>query len=747
MSGQPFRARFGFDAMAQKTVNIADGTADQDAASFGQLRKHQDLKVVGTMAGLPSPLDLDPTKRPLTGHSYLVLRDGKGQPLNRLLTWNQAQDVAAGVLEVDVIEPAADAAVITAQAGTDDSGVHFDIAGGTGVGALLTLTANADGTISGSVDAAGTGYRIGDRATFAAKSLAWGGAMTGDTVVVVTKINAPQQLGGWAPVGMVDWIRDLRTDPQITQGAQKGDLQLLTEQNHELIQVWDGSAWITLYSTENIDARIAALSLFEGTVKQVGGTAVPGAIDIDALPDITDTTSANVQAVLPKVSHYWTWTGTAGYVIKAGDGQGVGRDLAGAVMQVGDWVQLANRGGDGSGAGSNGGAPSFSWVHIVGDLLAKSRADVLYSLRAFTAGNYESGSLVTSAGAIYRATAGVVPADPIPGATGAPWQKVPLEITQSSDFQLLDNPTGTGKLAIADGQSIVWKTDHFEPADAGKPAAKSFYVQADASGFDTGTSLCLFTTGYSTANRRSANFIVQVTDVTGDIRDLDSHYIFAVTYTDASTPRIVRMNLMSSSVGATIRGRRCVLTRGLASSLDVGCYITPTSNGSLNSSKWQIVVHGHADEIAKLVPGDGKVVPQETAYSNQQNRSFPMGLNYPDGAMRPRWFRSKTPPGGSISENDIWINTASNNDLYVNFSTTPVPSWQLVSGGAGGAPSTLNTLSDVDPTGLADGDILKYSSGDSKWKAAKPPSFVAISKADYTALAVKDPNVVYLVHN
>ena len=149
--------------MAKKTVNLADGTADQDAATYGQLRKHQDLKVVQSMAGLPSPTDPDPTKRPITGHSYLVLKDPFGQPLNRLLTWNGAQDTTAGVLEVDVIEPAADKAVITAQAGTADGGVQFDITGGTGAGALLTLTANADGSISGTIDTPGTGYRVGDR--------------------------------------------------------------------------------------------------------------------------------------------------------------------------------------------------------------------------------------------------------------------------------------------------------------------------------------------------------------------------------------------------------------------------------------------------------------------------------------------------------------------------------------------------------------------------------------------------------
>ena len=731
--------------MAKKTVNLADGTADQDAATYGQLRKHQDLKVVQNMAGLPSPTDPDPTKRPITGHSYLVLKDPFGQPLNRLLTWNSAQDTTAGVLEVDVIEPAADKAVITAQAGTADGGVQFDITGGTGAGALLTLTANADGSISGTIDTPGTGYRVGDRVTYPAGSLAWGAAMTGDTVVVVTKINAPQQLGGWNAVGIVDWVRALRTDPQVTQGAQKGDLQLLSELDHESIQVWDGSAWVTIYSTENVDQRIAALSLFEGTVKQVGGTAVPGAIDIDALPDLTDTTSANVALVLSNVSHYWTWVGQAGYVIKAGDANGVGADLTGAVMQVGDWLQLANRGGDGSGTGLNGAAPDFHWVHIGGDLLAKSRADVLYSLRPFVAGNYESGSLVASNGAIYRATKGVVPADPVPGATGAPWVKVPLNIQEAGDFQLLDNPAGTGKLALKDGDQLTWKTDHFEPMAGAKPASKSFYVQADPSGFNVGTSLCWFLTGFTATQKRSANYIVQVTDVTGNLNSPDAHYIFSVTYTDTSRPRIVRMQLMSSSVGSTIRGRRAVFTRGLAGTDNVGCYITPSSNGSLNGSKWQIVVHGHPDEIEYVTPGDGKVVPAETSYSQEQNRSFPMGLDYPAGAMRPRWFRATSAPQSDISENDIWIDTSHHNDLYVNFSTSEIPSWQLVSGTASGAVSALSGLDDVDLSGLADGNVIKYSQSDKKWKPGAGLQFQAITQAAYNALATKDPNVLYLV--
>jgi hypothetical protein len=207
---------------------------------------------------------------------------------------------------------------------------------------------------------------------------------------------------------------------------QAGDLEFVTESTHEAIKVYNGNSWVTLFSTDTMQAAIASLSLFEGTAQQVGGT-VPGAIAFDAMPDLTATDATTAAANLAKVGHYWTYVGTAGRAIVAGDPNGIGRDLVLAVMQVGDWIQVANRG--------TAAAPNLVYVHIGGDLLAKSRADVLYGLKAWVAGNYEQDSLVNYQGSIWRATGPVTPTDTAPGTvasagppvvTAAPWEKIPL---------------------------------------------------------------------------------------------------------------------------------------------------------------------------------------------------------------------------------------------------------------------------------------------------------------------------------
>ena len=217
-----------------------------------------------------------------------------------------------------------------------------------------------------------------------------------------------------------------------------GDLQVTTEPNHEELKAYDGSSWRTLFSADAVKGWIAALSLFEGTAKQVGGTAVPGAIELAALVDLAAADPAGQAAALAKVGHYWVWTGTPGYTVQAADPSGVGRDLATAQFQVGDWLQISNRG--------TAAAPDLRWVKIGGDLLARTRADSLFGLHDWAAGNYEKGSLINFEGAIYRATRDVLPVDTKPGTeavaavpagpggvppavvavTAAPWGKIAL---------------------------------------------------------------------------------------------------------------------------------------------------------------------------------------------------------------------------------------------------------------------------------------------------------------------------------
>lgn len=411
MSGQPFRARFGFDADNRKLIELADPTDATDGVNLQTLKREAGFHTVARMGNLPSPSDPDPKKRPVPGRGYLVKFDLSGNLQDRIAVWDPTLSTTGGVGAVDVIEPAADGAVIAAAAGTDDPGKP--ITAGKGVGGVMDLTANADGSITATITTPGTGYAIGDSMIVPAASLGWPG-MTGDTTIQVTALTGASSTGGWRFIDPHIWTKPLRTDPDPPAGAQTGDLSATTELNHEELKVWTGTTWHTLTSTDAIKGWIAALNLFQGTAQQVGGTVV-GAITLDNLPDITNPTIGAGEA-----SHYWVWTGTAGYVIKPADPNGVGADLSTALLQVGDWLQVSAR------PGTGGAATTYHWSHISGDLLARSRADLLFGLNGWVAGNYERGSLVTFQGSIYRASRDVLNTDGDPTTTGAPWTLVPL---------------------------------------------------------------------------------------------------------------------------------------------------------------------------------------------------------------------------------------------------------------------------------------------------------------------------------
>lgn len=452
MSGQPFRARFGFDADGQKLIDLADPTAGTDGVNLQTLKREAGVHMAARIGNLPSPNDPDPTKRPVDGRAYLVKYTLDGQPMDRIAVWDGSQPATGGVGAVDVIEPAADAAAITAAAGTSDAGKPFTA--GRGVGAVLDLTANADGTITGTVTTAGTNYAIGDSMVVPAASLSWTG-MTGDTTVVVTALAGASPTGGWRFVDPQVWVHALVTDPNPAFDGRPGDLIATTELGKESLQVWTGTAWHTLFDVPTIKGWIASLNLFQGTTQEVGGTVV-GALPMDQLPDITDP-AVGAQ----HTSQYWVWVGQAGYVVKAGDPNGVGADLANAVLQVGDWLQVA------SSTPPGGGATTYRWSHIGGDLLAKSRADALYGLQNWVAGNYEKDTLVVSNGQIYRATRAVTTADTAPGTVAsagpppvaaAPWTLVPLagglhSVATDADLPATGAPAGQVYLVLQSAQA------------------------------------------------------------------------------------------------------------------------------------------------------------------------------------------------------------------------------------------------------------------------------------------------------
>ena len=104
-------------------------------------------------------------------------------------------------------------------------------------------------------------------------------------VATVGNVGSVQALtgGGWRYLNREIWAKDARADPDQVTDQRDGDLQVTRESDHQELKAWNAAAgqWDTIYSRDQINAAIAALSLFEGTVDEVGGGAI-GAVEFDA---------------------------------------------------------------------------------------------------------------------------------------------------------------------------------------------------------------------------------------------------------------------------------------------------------------------------------------------------------------------------------------------------------------------------------------------------------------------------------
>ncbi len=407
MSLQPFHVRGGLDADGKRVMHIADPIAVDDAVNLRTLRNTAGAHFAARMSNLPSPQDPNVNQRPLDGALYFVKYGLDGNAIDRLFIYDSNRTATGPVAQLIVeSDDPADAAVITALAGTADAGYAPALSGG-GSSLVVDLTAQTFGQITATITTPGTGYAVGDKVTVAGSTLAFAG-LNGNITMTVTRIGGVNPYSGYREVNIANFIKAAASDRDHAYSNEVGDIQFTTENGKEQIKVWNGTTWVAIYDTTAVKGWISSLNLFEGTVQEVGGSAI-GAVTLAALPDLTDAAQGAANS-----SHYWVWVGTPGYVIKAGDPNKVGTDLVGAVLQVGDWLQVSSTGG------------TYRWSHIGGDLLARSRADSLYGLKTWVAGNYEKDSLVVHNGSIYRANVAIVTGDVAPDAASSKWTAISL---------------------------------------------------------------------------------------------------------------------------------------------------------------------------------------------------------------------------------------------------------------------------------------------------------------------------------
>lgn len=293
--------------------------------------------------------------------------------------------------------------------------------------------------------------------------------------------------GGWRFLNRKIWNKDARIDPDQTTDQRDGDIQITREDQHEQIKSWNpqSNQWDMIYSRDEINSAIAALSLFEGTVQEVGGQA-PGAVELSNLPDLAAMTTAGDAS---KVSHYWTWVGAPGYAVTA-QTPVIGADLAGAILNPGDWVQVSRHNQIGNAALGTPGGGTLAWSWIGGDLLAKARADRLFGLQPWSAAGWEQGSLVLFDGDVYRARVGVTSQDPPPKIVQA---AIDIALSGFVSNDLTGNPLSSLPATPNDGD-VETTTGAGTLASLGEPfygkvyaAGDSFVYSADPAFAGTGT--------------------------------------------------------------------------------------------------------------------------------------------------------------------------------------------------------------------------------------------------------------------
>ena len=519
MTGVPFAVRFGLDATDNKVINVADPTewytlaGAKDATPRDWILERANwTKLAGRVGDLPIGTAGKPVR---DGETFLIKYRFGGEQLSRLAVWDSTQTQTGGVATIRVTVPPSEVANVQTEAGLGSSWPGEVFTGGNG-DCIYDLVANADGTMTATVTTAGSGYHFGENFD------SGGHGTIAPVNIEVVALAGASATGGWRFVDTDSWIKRTQAEADVRTDRAEGDYQTTVENLHKELKVFHNNAWVTLFSEDDIKAWIASLSLFEGTVQEEGGGAI-GAVQFHELPDLSDLSrrtvlgkishywtfvgAPNTEVVaeydiagltggVPGTYQVTTTLGTTALVrvltattakvgvrtlaagtinaavlnIAAGAlGAGssastftvpdvtkvatpiIGTDLAGALLNPGDWVQVSNRG--------TAALPDLHWVTIGGDLLAKARADKLFSLTQWVAGGWEKGSLVTDKGAIYRAKQGVTASDARPGAGAA---------VEQIDVVTVTAPTAVGQAYTLEVNSHPVAYTSITGDDAGK---------------------------------------------------------------------------------------------------------------------------------------------------------------------------------------------------------------------------------------------------------------------------------------
>ena len=248
-----------------------------------------------------------------------------------------------------------------------------------------------------------------------------GQVVTWDQVLNAWVAKAPADAGGVGGtfVKATQVAADTSNPPSV--GAKPlvaGMLQSTLENLHKEIKAWDGTHWTEVLAEDTIKQWISAGSLFRGVTKESTLATLP-------VP------------ALANRGFYFSWTGAPGHVVSAADPM-IGTDLAGEILQVGDWIQS-----DGA-----------KWVHVPGDLLSKQRWDSLGGFIPWSDTSWEKGALVSYKGGFWRANALIIPGDDAPSTDpGNKW----TDITPNPSMKLAELSDVNDNVAIKGEDGVlIW---------------------------------------------------------------------------------------------------------------------------------------------------------------------------------------------------------------------------------------------------------------------------------------------------